>query len=59
MNPMQTVDPEKPCRVRNGLNNEIIDGKPRWASLYQEYAVKYDEGVIAWDGFLLDGWAVN
>lgn len=26
-------------------------------SMYREHASNWDEGVIAWDGLLLDGWA--
>ena len=56
MNPMKTFDPEKPCQVHDCLNDQLLDWKPQWAGLYQEYAVLHDEGVIAWDGFLLNGW---
>jgi hypothetical protein len=56
MNPMKTFDPEKPCRVHDELNDRLIEWLPRWASLYREFAVKHDEGVIAWDDLLLDGW---
>jgi hypothetical protein len=56
MNSMKTFDPEKRCRVHDELNDKIIEWLPRWATLYREYAVKHDEGVIAWDGLLLDGW---
>jgi hypothetical protein len=57
MNPMDTFDPDLPCRVHDRLNDQIIEWKPQWASMYREYGVKWDEGVIAWDGLLLDGWA--
>ena len=56
MNPMNTFNPDVPCHVHDGLNRQTIEWKPQWAPLYREYAVKCDEGVIAWDGLLLDGW---
>jgi hypothetical protein len=56
MNPMSTFNPEKPCRVHDGLNDQIIEWNPQWAPLYLDHGVKHDEGVIAWDGLLLDGW---
>ena len=57
MNPMNTFDPETPCRVHDKLNDQVIDWKTQWASLYREHGVMQDEGVIAWDGLLLDGWS--
>lgn len=56
MNPMETFNPEMPCRVHDGLNDQLIEWKTQWADLYREHGVKQDEGVIAWDGLLLDGW---
>jgi hypothetical protein len=56
MKPMSTFNPETPCRVHDGLNDRIIEWNPRWAPLYLDHGAKHDEGVIAWDGLLLDGW---
>lgn len=50
MNPMSTFNPDLPCRVHDSLNNQMIEWKPQWASLYREHGVKQEEGVIAWDG---------
>jgi len=47
MNPMETFDPDEPCRVHDGLNNNFIEWNPE--------SEPYD-GVISWDGALLDGW---
>jgi len=54
--PWKTFDPEKRCRVHDELNDQMIEWRPRCATLYQEYAVEQDEWVIAWGGLLLDGW---
>ncbi len=56
MKPMSTFDPEVPCRVHDGLNDEFIEWEPQSAPLYHDYGVKQEEGVVAWDGLLLDGW---
>ena len=56
MNPMETFNPEEPCRLHDGLNNDFIKWSPEWATHYREYSAKHAEGVIAWDGALLDGW---
>ncbi len=57
MNSMDTFAPDMPCRVHDGLNDQIIEWCPQWAAMYREHASKWDEGVVAWDGLLLDGWA--
>jgi len=54
MNPMSTFDPDVACRVHDRLNEKIINWRPEWAANYRQYA---DEGVIEWDGLLLDGWS--
>ena len=58
MMPISTFNPEQRCRVHDRLNDQVLDWKPEWASHYREYAAKHDEGVISWDGLLLDGWLV-
>lgn len=27
------------------------------AAMYREHDTRWDEGVVSWDGLLLDGWA--
>jgi hypothetical protein len=57
MQPMNTFDPRRPCKVHDALNDCMVDWKPEWVGNYREYAEPYDTpGVIAWDGLLLDGW---
>jgi hypothetical protein len=56
MNPMKNFDPDRPCRVHDELNDEFLNWKPEWAAHFREFAAEHGEGVIAWDGFLLDGW---
>ena len=56
MNSMKTFDPEVACRVHDGLNDETFDWQPEWAAHYREYAFDHTEGVVNWDGLLLDGW---
>jgi hypothetical protein len=59
MNPMSKFDPDKPCRVHDGLNDRFLNWKPEWAHHKREFAAEHGEGVIAWDGYLLDGWEVT
>ena len=56
MNPMKTFDPDQPCRVHDEVNDQFLEWKPEWAPHYREYATKHFDGIIAWDGLLLDGW---
>jgi len=30
---MDTFDPDKPCRVHDGLNDQMIEWSPQWASI--------------------------
>lgn len=55
MNPLDTLDPDRPCQEHDSLNDQTIEWKSQWASLYREHGAKWDEGVVAWDGLLLDG----
>lgn len=56
MNPMDTFDPDMPCRVHDKVNDQIFEWNPQWASMFREYGAKWGEGIVAWDGLLLDGW---
>ena len=56
MNPMDTFNPDMPCRVHDGLNDIILDWRPEWAEDYRRWAGEHDTGVIEWDGLLFDGW---
>ena len=56
MNPMDTFNPDQRCRVHDGLNDNFIEWDPEWAASYREYSAQHDEGVVEWDGALLDGW---
>lgn len=56
MNPMQTFNPDMPCRVHDRLNDRTFDWRPEWAGHYDRYASEHTAGVIGWDGLLLDGW---
>ena len=57
MNPMDTFERDAPCRVHDKLNDKVIDRNPEWAANYRQYADRFDDGVIEWDGLLLDGWS--
>jgi|ERR1700739_980285 hypothetical protein len=57
MNPMSTFNPAQPCRVHDEVNNKFLEWKPEWAAHYREHADKRSDGIIAWDGYLLDGWS--
>lgn len=56
MRPMNEFDPEMPAMVHDALNDETFEWKPEWAANYLEHAVQDENGVIGWDGLLLDGW---
>jgi hypothetical protein len=48
MQPMNTFDPRRPCKVHDALNDCMVDWKPEWVGNYREYAEPCDApGVIA------------
>lgn len=57
LKPMSSFDPTVACTVHDALNDKLIIWDPAWAQHYVEYATEHTEGVIAWDGSLLDGWS--
>ncbi|MDF0515784.1 hypothetical protein P0R31_00835 [Bradyrhizobium yuanmingense] len=57
MNSMDTFDPDCACQVHDGFNDQMIEWRPQWAAMYREDGTTLDEGVVSWDGLLLDGWA--
>jgi hypothetical protein len=56
MNPMNEFDPSYPCMVHDLLNDESLEWPPVRALSYGRWAREESEGVIAFDGLLLDGW---
>jgi hypothetical protein len=56
MRSMKEFDPTKPAIVHDKLNHGNLDWRPDWAEHYRKYAIEDANGVIGWDGRLLDGW---
>lgn len=54
---MSEFDPGKPARVHDRLNGKVLDWRPSaFAAHYRRYACDFGDGVVEWDGLLLDGW---
>jgi hypothetical protein len=54
---MDEFDPWWPAFVHDGLNDKWFAWKPdEYREHFQQYARQHGEGVIEWDGLLLDGW---
>jgi hypothetical protein len=56
LQPMNTFDPSKPCKVHDGLTDCTFDWKPKWAANYREHAEPHSRGdpsVINWDDLLI------
>ena len=57
MRPMKEFDPAKPATVHDRLNDRSFEWRPKtMQENYEEYASPRADGVIEWDGLLLDGW---
>jgi hypothetical protein len=53
---MSTFDPEEPCRVHDRQNNRTFKWKTRLAEAYKRDAVLLGDGMVSFDGLILDGW---
>ena len=57
MRPMSEFDPSLPGIVHDRLNDRTFEWKPETMQAnYEKYASPRADGVIEWDGPLLDGW---
>jgi hypothetical protein len=58
LRPMSDFDPSRPAMVHDRLNDKTFEWKAEWAANYREQAIgdSANEGVVGWDGLLLDGW---
>src|SRR4029450_9408033 len=55
--PMSEFDPSKPALVHDRLNDQTIDWEPeRHGTDYKAGHRNFGDGVIEWDGLLLDRW---
>jgi hypothetical protein len=56
LRPMSEFDPSQPAVLHDSLTNKIIpwtgEDQDRWRNRAKPHA----EGVIAWEGHLIDGW---
>jgi hypothetical protein len=56
MNPMTTFDPDEPCLVHDRLNDKMFDCRTGDADRYRQYAKLDHDGLVWFDGQILDGW---
>jgi hypothetical protein len=55
--PMSKFDPSKRSMVHDALNDKTFPWEPeKYLEHYREHAEKHSDGVVGWDGLLLDGW---
>ena len=55
--PMSEFDPSKPALVHDKLNDQVIDWEPeRHGKDYKAGHRDFGDGVVEWDGLLLDRW---
>jgi hypothetical protein len=54
---MSEFDPARPALVHDQLNDDTFEWLlEEWREHYARYAQKFEDGLVAWDGLLLDGW---
>ena len=56
--PMSEFDPDEPARVHDRLNDQVIEWDPQrhGRDWHQAGHCDFGNGIIEWDGLLLDGW---
>jgi hypothetical protein len=53
---MSEFDPSKPAILHDRLKDEIVTWTGEERDLYVASAKPQSDGVVEWDGRLLDGW---
>ena len=53
---MEHIQPRRALPVHDKLNEQFLYWQSAWAANYRRYASEFDDGIINWDGLLLDGW---
>lgn len=53
---MSGFDPSKPAELHDELNDRIFEWKPEWKPDWDKYATYGKDGIVEWDGLLIDGW---
>jgi hypothetical protein len=53
---LNRFDPTKPAELRDELNDKIFEWKPEWKADWEKYATYGKDGIVEWDGLLIDEW---
>jgi hypothetical protein len=53
---MWSFDPSKPAELHDELNDKIFEWNPEWKAHWEKYADHFGDGIIGWDGLLIDRW---
>jgi len=53
---MTEFDPSRPSKIHDVLNDQLYPYDPAARFDWDQYAVYQPDGLVAWDGMILDGW---
>jgi hypothetical protein len=56
LRPMSEFDPSEPAVLHDATNDKMIAWTGELAAEWQKWASPFEEGVMNWDGVLIDGW---
>jgi hypothetical protein len=58
---MEEFDPTRPGILHDRLNDQIIkwDAEPDQVANFRMNAEKSTDGLVVWNGFILDGWSLR
>jgi hypothetical protein len=53
---MKDFDPSQPAILHDRVSDTIITWTGEEATVFRRSCVEQDDGSLAWDGFVFDGW---
>ena len=56
LHPMKSFDPSEPAILHDRLSDSIIAWSGEEAAAFRRSCVEQQDGSLAWNGFLFDGW---
>ena len=56
LHPMKDFDPSEPAILHDRVSDSIIAWSGEEAAAFRHDCVAQDDGSVAWNGFVFDGW---
>ena len=56
LHPMKDFDPSEPAILHDQVSNTIVTWSGEDANAFQRSFIAREDGTVAWNGFVFDGW---